>query len=73
MLVGANSRTVAQAVGDKLKEISKTMPPGVVIVPTLDRSQLVVATITTVAKIWPRAPCWWWSSCLHCWATGELR
>ena len=50
MLVGANSRTVAQAVGDKLKEISKTMPPGVVIVPTLDRSQLVVATVTTVAR-----------------------
>ncbi len=50
MLVGANSRTVAQAVGDKLKEIERTMPPGVVIVPTLDRSQLVVATIKTVAK-----------------------
>ncbi len=50
MLVGANSRTVAQAVGDKLKQIEKTMPPGVVIVPTLDRSQLVVATIETVAK-----------------------
>ena len=50
MLVGANSRTVAQAVGDKLKQIEKTMPPGVVIVPTLDSSQLVVATIETVAK-----------------------
>ncbi|MFY9460794.1 MAG: CusA/CzcA family heavy metal efflux RND transporter [Aquabacterium commune] len=50
MLVGANSRTVAQAVGDKLKDISKTMPPGIIIVPTLDRSQLVVATITTVAR-----------------------
>ncbi|BDR09398.1 CusA/CzcA family heavy metal efflux RND transporter [Comamonas thiooxydans] len=50
MLVGANSRTVAQAVGDKLQEISKTMPPGVVIVPTLDRSQLVVATVKTVAR-----------------------
>lgn len=50
MLVGANSRTVAQAVGDKLKMIAKTMPEGVVIVPTLDRSQLVVATIETVAK-----------------------
>ena len=50
MLVGANSRTVASAVGDKLKEIAKTMPAGVVVVPTLDRSQLVVATITTVAR-----------------------
>lgn len=50
MLVGENSRTVAQAVGEKLKEISKTMPAGVVIVPTLDRSQLVVATISTVGR-----------------------
>nr|WP_315595039.1 efflux RND transporter permease subunit [uncultured Cupriavidus sp.] len=50
MLVGANSRTVAQAVGDKLDQISKTLPPGVVIVPTLNRSQLVIATIETVAK-----------------------
>ncbi|MRS98073.1 CusA/CzcA family heavy metal efflux RND transporter [Ralstonia pickettii] len=50
MLVGANSRTVAHAVGEKLKQIGKTLPPGVVIVPTLDRSQLVVATIETVAR-----------------------
>ena len=50
MLVGANSRTVASGVGAKLKEISKTLPPGIVIVPMLDRSQLVVATITTVAR-----------------------
>lgn len=50
MLVGANSRTVAQAVVSRLEEIKKTLPPGVVIVPTLDRSQLVVATIKTVAK-----------------------
>jgi cobalt-zinc-cadmium resistance protein CzcA len=50
MLVGANSRTVAHAVGEKLKAISTTLPEGIRIVPTLDRSQLVVATITTVAK-----------------------
>lgn len=50
MLVGANSRTVAHAVGQKLEAISKTLPAGITIVPTLDRSQLVVATITTVAK-----------------------
>lgn len=50
MLVGANSRTVAQAVVDKLTHISKTLPEGIVIVPTLDRSQLVVATIETVAR-----------------------
>ncbi|MBL8467747.1 CusA/CzcA family heavy metal efflux RND transporter [Methyloversatilis discipulorum] len=50
MLVGANSRTVAQAVVSRLEEIKKTLPRGVVIIPTLDRSQLVVATIKTVAK-----------------------
>jgi cobalt-zinc-cadmium resistance protein CzcA len=50
MLVGANSRTVAHAVGEQLKAISTTLPEGVRIVPTLDRSQLVVATISTVAK-----------------------
>jgi cobalt-zinc-cadmium resistance protein CzcA len=50
MLVGANSRTVAGAVGDKLKAITSTLPAGITIVPMLDRSQLVVATIGTVAK-----------------------
>ena len=50
MLVGANSRTVAHAVGEKLKLIGKTLPEGVTVVPTLDRSQLVLATISTVAK-----------------------
>ncbi len=50
MLVGANSRTVARDVGDKLKDVSKTLPEGIMIVPALDRSQLVMATITTVAK-----------------------
>ncbi|QYG02790.1 CusA/CzcA family heavy metal efflux RND transporter [Massilia sp. NP310] len=50
MLVGENSRTVAAAVGEKLKEIKTTLPEGITLVPTLDRSQLVVATISTVAK-----------------------
>lgn len=50
MLVGGNSRTVSQAVVDKLQNISKTLPQGIVIVPTLNRSQLVVATIETVAR-----------------------
>ncbi|MDH7972490.1 CusA/CzcA family heavy metal efflux RND transporter [Sphingomonas sp. AR_OL41] len=50
MLVGANSRTVAQGVGDKLTEIQKTLPAGITIVPALDRSQLVLATIHTVAR-----------------------
>lgn len=50
MLVGANSRTVARGVGHKLQEVTKTLPEGITVVPTLDRSQLVVATISTVAK-----------------------
>lgn len=50
MLVGENSRTVAHGVGEKLKAIEKTLPAGITAVPTLDRSQLVVATIETVAK-----------------------
>jgi cobalt-zinc-cadmium resistance protein CzcA len=50
MLVGANSRIVAHGVGEKLKEINKTLPAGVVAIPTLDRSQLVVATISTVGR-----------------------
>ena len=50
MLAGANSRTVARAIGDKLQVIAKTVPEGIVIVPTLDRSQLVIATIKTVAE-----------------------
>ncbi|HTI66281.1 MAG TPA: CusA/CzcA family heavy metal efflux RND transporter [Caulobacteraceae bacterium] len=50
MLVGENSRTVAHAVGEKLKVIKTTLPTGVTVVPTLDRSQLVVATISTVGR-----------------------
>ena len=50
MLVGANSRIVAKSVGDKLTEIKKNLPTGIAAVATLDRSQLVVATITTVAR-----------------------
>lgn len=50
MLVGANSRTVAHAVGEKIKVVAATLPAGISVVPTLDRSQLVVATISTVAK-----------------------
>lgn len=50
MLIGANSRTVAQAVDAKLKEIGKSLPPGVEIQPVVNRTKLVNATISTVAK-----------------------
>jgi cobalt-zinc-cadmium resistance protein CzcA len=50
MLVGGNSRTVAEAVHAKLNEVRKSLPTGVSAEVALDRSELVVATITTVAE-----------------------
>ncbi|HEY0850041.1 MAG TPA: CusA/CzcA family heavy metal efflux RND transporter, partial [Bradyrhizobium sp.] len=50
MLIGANSRTVSSAVDAKLRAITPTLPPGVEVTTVLDRTQLVDATIGTVAK-----------------------
>ncbi len=50
MLIGENSRTVAKAVGEKLEIIEKSLPVGVKVTPTLDRSKLVNATIATVER-----------------------
>ncbi|ACG80183.1 heavy metal efflux pump CzcA (plasmid) [Phenylobacterium zucineum HLK1] len=50
MLIGENSRTVAKAVGEKLNEVKKSLPPGVVVNVGLDRSVLVNATIGTVER-----------------------
>jgi cobalt-zinc-cadmium resistance protein CzcA len=50
MLIGENSRTVARSVGDRLKVIARSLPPGVRITPTLDRSALVNATVATVQR-----------------------
>ncbi|MEO8313310.1 MAG: CusA/CzcA family heavy metal efflux RND transporter [Pseudomonadota bacterium] len=50
MLVGENSRTVASAVRTRLEEVHKSLPTGVTTAVALDRSELVVATITTVAE-----------------------
>jgi len=50
MLVGENSRTVARSVGRKLTEVGKSLPAGIVAHVALDRSELVVATITTVTE-----------------------
>ena len=49
MLIGANSRTVSSAVEVKLHAIAPTLPPGVEVTTVLDRTQLVDATIGTVA------------------------
>ncbi|WP_075883296.1 efflux RND transporter permease subunit [Candidatus Protochlamydia sp. W-9] len=50
MLIGSNSRTVSQAVEQKLSEITHTLPPDITITPVLNRTKLVNATIDTVAK-----------------------
>jgi cobalt-zinc-cadmium resistance protein CzcA len=50
MLVGENSRAVAQAVAEKLEEIKKTLPEGVVIDSVYDRTTLVDKAIWTVQK-----------------------
>ncbi|MCG3127443.1 MAG: Cobalt-zinc-cadmium resistance protein CzcA [Phycisphaerae bacterium] len=50
MLLGANSRTVAAAVDEKMAEIQRTLPPGVRAKTVLNRTKLVDATIMTVRK-----------------------
>jgi cobalt-zinc-cadmium resistance protein CzcA len=50
MLIGANSRTVSQAVDQKLQEINKRLPPDIEAKPVINRTKLVNATIQTVAK-----------------------
>ena len=49
MLIGGNSRTVAAAAGAKINEINQTLPPGIHARTVLNRTQLVDATIHTVA------------------------
>ncbi len=50
MLMGANSRKVSAAVHDKVLEIQKTLPEGVVIDTFYNRTDLVNRTIKTVIK-----------------------
>lgn len=50
MLLGENSRTVTQAVKDKLAVIQPSLPEGTRVEPFYDRSVLVSRTIKTVAK-----------------------
>ncbi|MCH7623431.1 MAG: CusA/CzcA family heavy metal efflux RND transporter, partial [Nitrospinae bacterium] len=48
MLKGENSRTVSIRVAEKLKEINRTLPEGVVAKTVYDRTDLVNATLKTV-------------------------
>ena len=50
MLIGENSRIVAQAAADKLVEINRSLPEGVIATPVYDRITLVDKTIQTVAS-----------------------
>lgn len=50
MLIGANSRTVSEAVDKKLQEINKSLPPDIKAKAVLNRTKLVDSTIKTVEK-----------------------
>ncbi|ABQ39140.1 RND divalent metal cation efflux transporter CzcA [Bradyrhizobium sp. BTAi1] len=50
LLIGDNSRTVAQRVAAKLKEIGRSLPEGVIARAVYDRTKLVEATVATVEK-----------------------
>ncbi|MEK7769244.1 MAG: CusA/CzcA family heavy metal efflux RND transporter, partial [Pseudomonadota bacterium] len=50
MLIGENSRTVALAAAEKLAEINRSLPAGVVATPVYSRTTLVNKTIQTVAN-----------------------
>ncbi len=50
LLIGENSRTVAQRVAAKLMEIGRSLPDGVIAHTVYDRTRLVEATVATVEK-----------------------
>ncbi|MBS0514284.1 MAG: CusA/CzcA family heavy metal efflux RND transporter [Proteobacteria bacterium] len=50
MLIGENSRTVSQRTAQKLGDIQKSLPDGVIAKPVYDRTTLVDRTIATVSK-----------------------
>ncbi len=50
MLIGQNSRTVADAVDTKLQDIRRSLPADILAKTVLDRTDLVNATIKTVAR-----------------------
>jgi cobalt-zinc-cadmium resistance protein CzcA len=50
MLIGENSRTVAQAVAQRMEQINRTLPEGVQAITVYDRTTLVDKAIATVKK-----------------------
>ncbi|MBR7736024.1 efflux RND transporter permease subunit [Acinetobacter nosocomialis] len=50
MMMGENSKTIAKAIDQKVQEIQRSLPQGVMIETVYDRSSLVDKAIKTVAK-----------------------
>ena len=50
MLIGENSRVVANSIAEKLEEIKPSLPPGITATPVYDRTSLVDKTLATVQK-----------------------
>ena len=50
MLIGENSRAVANGVAEKLEEIQASLPPGITATAVYDRTELVDKTLATVEK-----------------------
>lgn len=50
LLAGENSRIVVERVKEKMAEIERTLPPGVMVEPFYDRTELVRQTIHTLTK-----------------------
>lgn len=50
MLTGSNPRIVAQAAAERLKEVNRSLPSGIIAQPLYDRTELVERTIATVEK-----------------------
>lgn len=50
MLKGANSKTVVDRVKKEIPAISKSLPPGVILTPFYDRTDLIQACISTVSN-----------------------
>ena len=50
MLVGENSRTVSHRVAEKMKEVNRSLPAGIVAHTVYDRTTLVDATIETMQR-----------------------
>ena len=50
MLTGSNPRIVAQAAAERLEEVNRSLPSGIIAQPLYDRTELVERTIATVEK-----------------------